>query len=638
MPARHNASTSPASPRIEQLTAVLRLLMLLLLPALGWADSLPLPIGQARVLPGPYMQVWQDPQGLADFTQVRALPDSAWQAVGRRDASFGYGGSAYWLRLDLHNPHARSLGWILLVGNPLLDQLDAYGLDEDRVYRAGDQRPFAWRWIEHRQLALPLDLAPGETRRLWLRMQTDGSANLSASLMTREAFDHLEQRSLLLQGLFFGALAAMLIYNLSIFCITRDRSYLWYSLFVASFSLYQFIQLGFALQWLWPEALAWHQLSFPLSSALATLFGIFFTYSVLELNNGSPLYRWVVAALLACCLAVIGLALVGPYQVALIGSFALVAACAPIAFVITLLRWRAGYAAARLFALGWCVLIAASLASILAGTGLLPYSLLTLHAQQIGGLIEMTVFSVALAARIRQAQNAERQAQARLIAQERQLRHEQATRLQLQTQISDGLEQRVQERTAALQETLQQLSNANLRLAELNRRDGLTGLFNRQTLSEELERACARAERSRQPLAILMLDLDHFKQVNDRHGHLAGDACLRHAAQRIQQRLRSSDLLARFGGEEFVALLDNTDLAGALDLAEQLRDDLARQPCPYQDQSIALSLSIGLHAGIPDDAGCGERWLDLADRALYRAKAGGRNRVVGYEASALDGA
>lgn len=620
------------------MTAILRLLMLLLLPALTWAESLPLPIGQMQALPGPYMEYWEDPDGRTDITDVRALPDSAWRAVGKRDASFGYGASAYWLRLDVHNPHNRSLGWVLLIGNPLLDQLDAYGLDGKRIYRAGDQRPFDWRWVEHRQLVLPLNLESGERQRIWLRMQTDGSANLSASLMTRETFDHQEQHSLLLQGLFFGALMAMLIYSLSIFCITRDRNYLWYSLFVASFSLYQFIQLGFALQWLWPNALTWHQLSFPLSSALATLFGIHFIYGVLELEKAAKPYRWVANALKACSWLVMGMALLGPYTPALIGSFVLLVACALAAFVITLLRWRGGYAAARLFALGWFVLITASVASILTGTGLLPYSLLTLHAQQIGGLIEMTVFSIALASRIRQVQEAEHLAQAKLIDQERRLRTEQTKHLELQTQISDSLEHRVQERTATLQDTLQQLSNANLRLAELNRRDGLTGLFNRQTLSEELSRACARAVRSRQSLAVLMLDLDHFKQVNDRYGHLAGDACLRHAAQRIQQRLRSSDLLARFGGEEFVALLDSTDLTGALDLAEQLREDLAQNPCLYQQQSIALSMSIGLYAAVPSNPECGEQWLELADRALYRAKASGRNRVVSYEARAFNDA
>lgn len=623
-------------PENEQLTATLRLLMLLLLPAVTWADSLPLPIGQTQMLPGPYLYYWEDPSGQAKFTDIRALPDSAWQAVKRRDASFGYTGSTYWLRLDVHNPHRRSLGWVLVIGNPLLDNLDAYGLDGERIYQAGDQRPFDWRWVDHRQLVLPLHVEPGEQRRIWLRMQTDGSANLSASLMTRDTFDHQEQRSLLLQGLFFGSLIAMLIYSLSIFCITRDRNYLWYSLFVASFSIYQFIQLGFALQWLWPNALAWHQLSFPLSSALATLFGIHFIYGALELEKAASPYRWVANALKACTWLVIGMALLGPYTAALLGSFVLLGACALAAFVITLLRWRGGYPSARLFALGWFVLITASIASILTGTGLLPYSLLTLHAQQIGGLIEMTVFSIALASRIRQVQEAERLAQARLIEQERRLRNEQAKHLELQTQISDTLEHRVQERTATLQETLHQLSNANLRLAELNRRDGLTGLFNRQTLSEELARACARAVRSQQPLAILMMDLDHFKQVNDRYGHLAGDACLRHAAQRIQQRLRSSDLLARFGGEEFVALLDNTDLTGALDLAEQLREDFAQNPCLYQQHSITLSLSIGLHAGMPSDASVAEQWLELADRALYRAKANGRNRIVNYEAKAFN--
>src|SRR5690606_25135847 len=192
-------------------------------------------------------------------------------------------------------------------------------------------------------------------------------------------------------------------------------------------------------------------------------------------------------------------------------------ACAVLALLVTLQRWRTGHAAVRLFALGWFVLIGASLASILSGTGVLPYSLFTLHAQQIGGLIEMAVFSIALAARIRQAQHAERQAQVQLITRERQLHAEQTQRLALQTQISEGLELQVTQRTAALQDTLHQLSSANMRLAELNRRDGLTGLFNRQTLSEELARACARAQRSQRPLAVLMLDLDHFKQVNARH-------------------------------------------------------------------------------------------------------------------------
>ena len=620
------------------LIVLLRVLLLLLLPALGQAASLSLLPSDSPLLPGPAMQVWADPEGLADLNSVRQLPESAWQPVNRRDASFGYSGYAYWLRFTVDNPADAPINWVLLVGNPLLDTLDAYGLDGDRVYQAGDQRPFHQRWVDHRQLVMPFSLAAGETRELILRMQTEGSANLSASLMSAETFNRHEQRMLLLQGLFFGALLVMLIYNLSIFIITRDRNYLWYSLFVASFCLYQFIQLGFALQWLWPDSLTWQQLSLPLNSALATLFSILFTYGVLDLKAGPRAYTWVCRALVAFSLLVMVLALSAPYAVALISSFVLVAICSVFACLFTLLRWRAGYQPAKLFALGWSMLIIASLFGILSGTGIIAYSLLSVHAQQIGGLLELVIFSVALGARIRQAQNAHQLAQLQLFTKEHQLRTEQARSLNLQRQINEGLETRVQERTASLQQALQELSTVNCQLAELSRRDSLTGLFNRQVLNEDLERMLAQAKRSQQAIAVLMMDLDHFKKVNDQHGHLVGDACLQHAALRMQQRMRSNDLLVRFGGEEFAAVLCDTDQAGALDLAEQLRADLASNPCIHQGLSIDLSLSIGVYALIPDTDSDREQLLRHADQALYRAKAAGRNRVIGYQASALDDA
>ena len=99
---------------------------------------------------------------------------------------------------------------------------------------------------------------------------------------------------------------------------------------------------------------------------------------------------------------------------------------------------------------------------------------------------------------------------------------------------------------------------------------------------------------------------------------------------------KTAACVIRYRGQDVVALLDSTDLTGALDLAEQLREDIARTPCNYQQQSIPLSLSIGLHAGVPSDPCCGEHWLELADRALYRAKSDGRNRVVSYEARAFN--
>ncbi|MES2817715.1 MAG: diguanylate cyclase [Pseudomonadota bacterium] len=603
--------------------------------AVAQAGALQLQESQEPLQVGPALQVWKDPEGQARFEQVRALVDSVWQPVTRRDASFGYSGAAYWLRLQLHNPQPRSADWMLVSANPLLDYLDAYGLDEARAYRTGDQRPFAERWIEHRQFVMPLRLAEGETRTLYLRMQTAGSATLSASLMSAATFQHHEQRSLLLQGLFFGALTVMLVYNLLIFVITRDRDYLWYSLFVAGFGFYQLIQLGFAFQWLWPQALGWQQRSFPFSAAVATLFAILFTAGFLDLHNSHRRYRQAVRLLLGASMGVALLALLGPYTLALLSSFVLVGVCALLACLFTLLRVRAGYRPARLFALGWIALIIASLLHVLSGVGVLPYSLATLQAQQFGGLIELVMFAIALAARIRHTQRAHQQTLHQLYAQEHALRLEQAHGLDLQQEINEGLERRVLERTQALEQAMAELSAANRRLAELNRQDGLTGLLNRPAFNDELQRAWVRAERAQRPLALLMLDLDLFKRINDTHGHLAGDACLQHVARLLQAGLRGGDTLARFGGEEFVIILPDTDDQGARELAERLRADIAGEPCWYGEQAIPLSLSVGVAAGLSPLTR--EQLLHRADLALYAAKAAGRNTVESYEASALDG-
>ena len=125
-----------------------------------------------------------------------------------------------------------------------------------------------------------------------------------------------------------------------------------------------------------------------------------------------------------------------------------------------------------------------------------------------------------------------------------------------------------------------------------------------------------------------MLDIDHFKRVNDTYGHLAGDAVLREVALRIRQRLRQADVVARYGGEEFLAVLPATDQAGALRLAEDVRKSVESPPVRLANAMVSITLSVSVHAGIPDDS---PRALDaqigLSDEALYAAKNAGRNRV-----------
>ncbi len=163
-------------------------------------------------------------------------------------------------------------------------------------------------------------------------------------------------------------------------------------------------------------------------------------------------------------------------------------------------------------------------------------------------------------------------------------------------------------------------------LARLAREDALTRLPNRRAFDEALSREVARAERSGVPLAAVVLDVDHFKRVNDAHGHAAGDAVLAAVAARASAALRAGDLFARLGGEEFGVLLPGADLAAAAEAAERIRAAVGGAPIAAGGRSLVVTVSLGCAALDPGEAG----WtlVARADARLYAAKAAGRDRVA----------
>jgi diguanylate cyclase (GGDEF)-like protein/PAS domain S-box-containing protein len=175
-----------------------------------------------------------------------------------------------------------------------------------------------------------------------------------------------------------------------------------------------------------------------------------------------------------------------------------------------------------------------------------------------------------------------------------------------------------------------ELRAANARLHQLTRTDDLTGLANRRELMAQLHAQWQNALRAQTPLAVLMIDVDHFKRYNDRHGHQAGDEALRTVATLLHDAARrETDLAARYGGEEFVMLLAHCDAPAAVERAELLRSSLAVRAMPHEDSPLGrLSVSVGAHAAVPHRDTPPEAWLRLADAALYRAKAAGRDTVV----------
>ena len=184
--------------------------------------------------------------------------------------------------------------------------------------------------------------------------------------------------------------------------------------------------------------------------------------------------------------------------------------------------------------------------------------------------------------------------------------------------LRDELERRTLER-AELTQTINELT-------ELSLRDPLTGLYNRRVLKERMLEELSRAHRFGAPLSLMMVDIDHFKRINDTHGHAVGDLVIAHVAKLLAKDRRVSDIVSRYGGEELVLLLPHTPLEGALILADRLRETVQGSPfrTPIGKDHVTVSIGVAAYEHAMREP---SELLELADRALYRSKREGRNRV-----------
>ncbi len=194
--------------------------------------------------------------------------------------------------------------------------------------------------------------------------------------------------------------------------------------------------------------------------------------------------------------------------------------------------------------------------------------------------------------------------------------------LQVRERQQEMLETEIDRRTAELQRSNEALSAAQVELEHMAMTDNLTGLYNRNKMDELIDGEYRRAVRYESPFSLILMDVDHFKEVNDTYGHLVGDRVLIDCAAQLRDSLRKSDSVGRWGGEEFLVLAPNTGRDGALALAESMRQKVASYRY-REEENITVSLGVAEYRS-------GENIFDTvrrADEALYRAKAGGRNRV-----------
>ncbi len=363
----------------------------------------------ARELPlGREFFVFEDVRGGATIEEVSASALAAsFRAHDRAVLNAGYSRSAFWLRLDLEYRPQRARGqrlWLLELAYPPLDHVDLYVEDGQGQFRlaqrTGDALPFGSRQIRQNNYLFDLKLQPNQPRRVYLRLQTQGSLQAPLTLWAPSAYIEAQPTRLYVLGIIYGVLLVMLIYNLFIFLSVRDRSYLYYILYIASFGLYQISVNGAGVQYFWPDNPWWANAATPFLIGASGLFGCQFARSFLHTAEHSPWVDRSLLLLMAWGGLVMLLALTADYALALRLGTLLALAFTLVIFTAGVLAWWRGMVVARYFIIAWSAFLVGGLVNTLMVLGYLPNMFLTMYASQIGSALEVALLSLALADRI----------------------------------------------------------------------------------------------------------------------------------------------------------------------------------------------------------------------------------------------
>ncbi len=585
--------------------------------------------GPARIEVGVRMGVLVDPGGSLSIAQARASTQ-AWRAIDRPSPNFGFSSDTYWFRLRLHNRDAQALARFIELPIPFLDDVQLYHYAAGTLqwhYRLGDELPFTRRAVRHRNFVMPVQLAPGDND-IYLRLASAGTIEAPLRIWEPVHFHTASNDENLVQGAVIGVLLIMVLYNLFVFFSTRDINYIYYIGFVASYLLFHLTLTGYSYAYLWPEATRWNSFAISTFMASSTLFTCLFTDSFLRLQQFSTPAFYLVRGLAAFCALLVGLSFVLPYSWTVRVGAAITLPTATTALFMGYWRWWRGAKFARFYCLAWTAILIGLAVLNASKQGWIGLTVWTENASQIGIVMLVVLLSFTLADQINNDRTLRLNAQAVALGHERKARASQQALIQATETANRELEQRVESRTTDLNATLEQLRVANERLQLLSTTDGLTQIGNRAFLDATLAQELRRAERQQCPLSLILFDIDHFKRINDTHGHLAGDACLRALADLLRPRIhRAGDILARYGGEEFVIVLMDTDLAQAQQLADEFRVAVAAMRVEFEGLALQFTASFGVVSAIPHPQWTAQTLLAAADRALYDAKGGGRNCV-----------
>ena len=487
--------------------------------------------------------------------------------------SFGFTNSAVWAVLPIKNTSDSSVPLILKVDNAWLDEIDVFFYEQSILTKTatlGDISAFSSRERQKRMPSVAYQFKPGTTY-IVMRLKSDDPMTFPIYIGDVESVDEFDQHNAYFYGALYGALIILLIYNLALYAYSKELRYFLYSFYLFSFTAFNFMYTGHGFWLLWPTEPALQQWLMPLLMFVYLCSGVMFTIEYLQVEKYLPKlysYRPFIYGFLAIvgCLIVI----VGSKSFAVMAQLFILSTVTVWMLVIGYYSLKSGNPLAKFFVPAVFLGTIGSFVSSMTTWGLVPYTQWAFRGIEIGMLLEMSLLSVSFAFNFKVAYD------------------------------------------------------AKLTAEHYARIDPLTSLYNRRALSELVYPIWNLSKRQQTSMSILLIDLDWFKRINDEFGHIVGDDVLKHVAHALKSRLRASDIILRWGGEEFLVFLPETDVLQAKVLAEKMR-------CYFDENNVndfaKVTISVGVASGVASKVSFDDL-LKLADASLYKAKKSGRNQVV----------
>lgn len=529
--------------------------------------------------------------------------------------SFGYKENTFWFHFSVFNNSPETKNMVLEFTEIIHKTVDLFVVSNHISHRENGLRiRVKNREIKESNPSFPLTFSPYENKDIYLKVSSIYGVFGAIQLKTKEQFNADLQLKKYLYLIYFTAVIVIGLYNLILFFYLKEKIYLYYIAYVFIFVVWAANYKGILLPFISMKTYDLLQITIP----LFFIFFILFSQAIVETKKYFPVLHKILSSFILVCLVSLGLMFLSMHS----GFYFINAAAIPLFPLLIVVSFGAlhhKHHAAKIYLIALSIyIIGMSLLSLLA-LGILPYTLLLSHSAMIGSFFEIILFSLLLAYRINAVREDSKKTQQELILQQRtestRLFHTVAEKTKALHRAKEQLEKEL-----AKKEILEQ------HLKHLASTDPMTGLLNRRSFFDICDQAMIDASTKEKALTCLIVDIDHFKNINDTYGHDMGDKVIKNIAQLMLDNTRTLDHVGRIGGEEFAILMSDTDMESAYQISDRLRENISKYKMLLNDKSVSVTVSIGLSYLTHEDKNI-HTLLKRADTALYEAKENGRNQV-----------